>query len=500
MTTRRQFLTGLGATAAVASAPGFINFSQRRLGSSNTLTNTVLEADLETFGSDADPSFLIHYQGDDEREQLESWVDSNAVKKRELENVNLMAISASWEDIGLQQRGYGPASINQISGGVQENDYVDYIDANMSVEVPEPIDELEGSDAWSYDFGWRRTAALMVRTRSWSPTPDGIEGLAFDGDAPEATIPEARDLVRADDDLIDSVDTSELTIAVIDTGVNDGSTFGDRILPESTDFTSDSDPTGIDAVADGDGHGTWVAACMAGSDGFAPDAGILGLKALGDDGGGQTKDIVAAVDKAIEEEADIVCLSLGSPLPSQALADALADARDAGVFCVVAVGNDRFVTVFTNSPADADDGFGVNASNVPESGDRDDTKPAYFGNTAPDPDTGNGPELVAPGMNITAELPSGPSTLSGTSMAAPMVGGGAALLRASEGTDVDETWDRLTATGHPLEHAGETEAEFGLLDVQAAIDDDEPDDDRDEIRSAEAEARDAFNETLSTIL
>jgi len=199
-------------------------------------------------------------------------------------------------------------------------------------------------------------------------------------------------------------------------------------------------------------------------------------------------------------------MSLGSAQWSEALADALADAAENGVFCVVASGNSRTSTTFVHSPADAEDGFAVNASNVPESGARDDTRISYFGNPGPDSGTedfskgaseGATPQLVAPGMAITAMLPSDQQTLSGTSMAAPQVAGAAAVLRASESLDVETTRDRLTRTAHPIPNAGVTEAEHGLLDLQAALDDTEPDDDQADVAEGEAVARDEFNRTVS---
>lgn len=515
---RRDFIQTSGATAAALTTPSFISPFDGRIGSSDTLTAAALssEANIKTFG-DNNPSFLVVYPDSQARESLDSWLEgSDAEIKRDLSSVNMVSVSMPWSEIGLQQYGTSVADFNigidRLSGGLQAKDYLDSIDANMVLSRPEPLEELEGPDAWSFDFGWRQSLSLMAQSLSTSPAPEP-DGLAFDGDATEATLTESRAHVRASDSVLSGVDTSNLTVAVIDTGVNTGTNLPEsRLHAESTGFAKDGDPTyaddGTDAVADGDGHGTWVAHCIAGSNGFAPNATVLGLKALGDDGSGQTADIIAGIEKAIDVGADVACLSLGSPQWSDALATALNDAREAGVFCAVAVGNDRMGSVFVASPADSSGGFGVQACNVPESGDRDETKLAYFGNTGPDPgstDLSSGesegavPLLAAPGMKVAIELPSGLSALSGTSMAAPHVTGGAAVLRAA-GHSVDETWARLTEYAYPLQHAGKTEAKHGLLDVQASLEGTDPENDPADVRTAEAEARDDFNNVLSTVL
>lgn len=516
---RRDLLEKTGATAAAITTPAFIGPFDGRIGSSDTLSAAALssEVDIKRFG-DSNPSFVFMCPDADSYQSLQSWANSSDDRtvKRELPSVNMMSISMPWSEVGVQQYSAGvgdfDVGLERIDGGAQALDYVDTIDANQVLSRPEPIDELEGEDAWSFDFGFRQQVGLLAQTGSWNPTPEAT-GLAFDGDAPEATLTDSRAHVRADDTVLSGVDTSGLTVAVIDTGVNTGSTLSEsRLHGESTGFAKDGNPTvateGTDAVADGDGHGTWVAHCLAGSNGFAPDATVLGLKVLGDDGSGQTADIIAGIEQAIDVGADVACLSLGSPQWSAALAEALAEARQAGVFCAVAVGNDRYGSVFVNSPADADAGFPVQACNVPDSGNRDDTKLAYFGNTGLDPGStdlsggeseGAVPLLAAPGMSITIELPSGLSTLSGTSMAAPHVTGGAAVLRAA-GYGVDETWTRLTEYAYPLPNAGSTEAKHGLLDVQAAIEGTEPSDDPADVRTDEAAARDDFNEALSTVL
>lgn len=519
--TRRELLRNLSIAGTVVAAPSFISPSSwTQIGSSDTLTKAALEADLETFGSDADPSFVIRYS-DGEHDSLEDWATSgNRDLRRDMPALNMMEIRAPLGDIGVSEYGYGSASISRVSDGLQARDYIEFIDGNQTHELPEPVGDLGAESEWSPGLDTAQTFALQARARSTDITPDS-GGLAFDEDAPEATLLEARNLSRMGQTVAGGVDTTSVTAEVIDTGVNAAPRYEDadgnsRIQPESTNFADDfddlDDPTvgeeGLDIVADGNDHGDWVSACIL-SDyhdeayrGPAPDADLLTAKSLDDDGGGSTGDIVGGIELAVAESVDILCMSLGSPQWSEAIADALEDAWNAGVFPVVAVGNDRVGTTFVASPASAADGFGVNATNVPESGDRDDTRIANFGNVGPHPGSqdlsdgasaGATPKLAAPGMNIRIDPI---ATLSGTSMAAPMVAGGATLL-AAEGYTNTEIWDRLTACAYPAENFGITEAEYGLLDVEAALEGHEYEDDQEDVRNDAARTRDEFNELLA---
>ncbi len=500
---RRDLLKTAGATAGALTTPAFIGPLGGPLGSSATLTALARQdrSAIQTYG-DGNPSFLFPYEDSDQRDSIQSYVTSNDGRVlRDLESAGFIVATVPWGAAGLQST-YG--GLQYWSGGFDDLGYIEYADANVSLSYPEPIEEFAAAGDVSHDLGVLESTAMQFRSASANPN---LEGLAFDGDAVEATLTEARDLVRASDSFLDGIDTSGVVAEAIDTGAEDDPVFEDadsnlRFTDPSTGYAKSGDPTvgadGPSAVADGDGHGSWVTGCIAGANGFGPDADILVAKSLGDDGSGEVGDIAAGLELAIAESADVVCLSLGSPKWSQSLADTMNAAWDAGVFPVVATGNDRYGTTYVACPASDDDAFGVNATNVPESGDRDDTKIAYFGNVGPHPGLGDfsggksrgaTPKLAAPGMKVRVE-PFG--VLSGTSMAAPMVAGGALVL-AAEGYTNEEIWDRLTACAYPLPNAGVTETEYGLLDVQAAVEGHEYEDSQEDVRNEAAIARDEFN-------
>lgn len=506
---RRDLLKRTGVTSVAIATPAFIGPLNGPLGSSETLTALAASdaADIKTYG-DGTPSFIIPYEDADEQDSIREYVSSNDGRiLRDIDSVGLMAVSVPWDAAGLQTT-YG--GVKYWSGGFDDLEYIDYADANAKLVRPEPIDKLATPSDVGYDLGWMDSTAMNLK--SGSENPD-LSGLAFDEDAPEATLREARNLVRAGDDFLSGIDTSSVTASVIDTGANDYTIFEDsnndlRFHADSTGFSKAGDPTfsedGPEAVADGESHGSWVLGCVASSDsdaanaGFGQAADLTVAKSLGDDGSGSTADIIAGIELAIETSVDVACLSLGSPQWSQSISDALEGAWKAGVFPVVAVGNDRYATTFVASPASSSDGFGVNATNVPESGNRDDTKIAYFGNVGPHPgnfDFSEGesrnakPKLAAPGMNVRVD-PLG--VKSGTSMGAPMVAGGALVL-AAEGYTNEEIWDRLTACAYPIENAGVTETEHGLLDVQAAVNGNEYEDGQEDVRNEAAIARDQWN-------
>ena len=233
-----------------------------------------------------------------------------------------------------------------------------------------------------------------------------------------------------------------ITIAVVDTGVdldhpdlagnlfvNAGEIEGNGIDDDGNGYVDDVH--GYDfAAGDADpndvgGHGTHVAGTIAaglngfGATGVAPDATILPVRVLGDNGSGSTNAVAAGIRYAAEQGADIINLSLGGGF-SRAIQSAIDYAQDLGSFIVAAAGNEAAST--PGFPAR----FSAIYDNVLSVGAHDSRgQIAGFSNDV----GGSGAVQVdAPGVGVFSTYVGGRyANLSGTSMAAPHVAGVAAL-------------------------------------------------------------------------
>jgi len=96
---------------------------------------------------------------------------------------------------------------------------------------------------------------------------------------------------------------------------------------------------------DDNGHGTHVAGTIAASDndfgvvGVAPEVDLYALKVLSDTGGGSALNVIRAIEWAIDNQLDVVNLSLGGAAATTTEEDAFDMAVEAGVVCVAASGN-----------------------------------------------------------------------------------------------------------------------------------------------------------------
>jgi subtilisin family serine protease len=225
------------------------------------------------------------------------------------------------------------------------------------------------------------------------------------------------------------------TVAVIDTGVDlDHPEFQGRIT-NGYDFV-DNDNN----ADDGNGHGTHVAGTIGGANdgrgitGVAPDASIMPIRVLGNDGYGYTSDIIAGVYWATDNGADVINLSLGGGGYSQAMADAIAYASNNGSVVVMAAGNSGGQSPDYPAAHAVDHGIAVGAVNQQKT-------MAGFSNRA---GTTTLDYVTAPGVNIYSSVPGGGySSFSGTSMATPHVAGLAGLLKSYDDSMSAESIENL---------------------------------------------------------
>ncbi len=239
-----------------------------------------------------------------------------------------------------------------------------------------------------------------------------------------------------------SVDGDGVRIAVLDTGVDYTHPDLDANYRGGYDFIGqDADPM------DDNGHGTHCAGIIAAEDdgsgiiGVAPRAEIYAVKVLDSSGGGHISDVVAGIEWAIENDIQIISMSLGGNSDSYALRSACDAAYDAGILIVAAAGNDGRYSGYGDTvdyPARYDSVVAVAAT------DQSDRR-ASWSSTGPDV------EIAAPGVGVYSTYPGGYRTNSGTSMACPHVAGVAALVMETRPEwSNDQVRERLAETAEYL--------------------------------------------------
>ncbi|MNC07071.1 Intracellular serine protease [compost metagenome] len=233
-------------------------------------------------------------------------------------------------------------------------------------------------------------------------------------------IPEGIKTIHAPELWAKGVDGDGVVVAVLDTGIAPHPDLDVRVI-EGRGFT------GTASYRDGHGHGTHVAGIVASSTkGVAPGAKLLIGKVLRDDGDGSYLGIIAGIRWATNwrgpggERASVIVMSLGGSEDISALHEAIQYAVSTGVLVVCAAGNEGDNSSDTDEyayPASYPEVVSVGAYNL------DWMEPAGYSNSNAEVD------IAAPGSGILSTyLGGGYVKMSGTSMAAPHVAGGAALI------------------------------------------------------------------------
>ena len=266
-----------------------------------------------------------------------------------------------------------------------------------------------------------------------------------------------------------------VTIAVIDTGIGKGPVEFEGAVVGGTDVSGVGTPDGRTPVGAVDAdHGSWVASLAAGRGtgedtgmiGVAPEAELLSVSV----GFGAaatksfTEQIAEAIRWSVDNGADVINMSLTTNVPGwdESWDEAFMYAFDHDVVVVVAAGNRGSGTTRVGAPA---------------------TIPGVLTVGGVDPDGKASVEASTQGITIGVSAPSedlvgvsadGRLVLwNGTSGAAPIVAGIAALVRAAHpDLDANNVINRIVETADPP--AGSTAAHdplygYGLVDAGAAV-------------------------------
>ncbi|MEV4060167.1 S8 family peptidase [Nonomuraea dietziae] len=223
-------------------------------------------------------------------------------------------------------------------------------------------------------------------------------------------------------------------IAVIDSGADTRHPDLKNKIAAGKDLV-DRTPTGwtVDTVR----HGSHCSGIITAADngqgifGVATEAEIHICKIFP---GGWQSDLIEALDYCIDNQIDVVNLSMGMPGYNNLIAQKINDARNLGVACVVAAGNTagpvnfpgNIPTVLTVAAIGKVGTYPLDSGHAAEAlpANRDGYFSARF--------TCLGPEIdvCAPGVAILSTVPGGYAAWDGTSQAAPHVTGLAALVLA----------------------------------------------------------------------
>lgn len=258
--------------------------------------------------------------------------------------------------------------------------------------------------------------------------------------------------------------SSEIIIAVLDTGLNlTHPEFTGRIV-DGYDFINDDDEP-----MDDNGHGTHTAGIIGaginngiGMVGVCPQCSIMPVKVLNQNNAGTWSGVAQGILYATDHGADVINLSLGAAVSSQTLEAAIAYAHSHGVLVVAAAGNMGVDRLFY--PAAIDGVIAVSATDAKDKR----WSLSNFGEYI---------DVAAPGYAIYSTYHDldnyyqGYTFMSGTSMASPFVAGLAGLLLSQDSKrTMTEITTLITTTADPMgDNLEDPYFGYGRINVTRAL-------------------------------
>jgi serine protease AprX len=370
--------------------------------------------------------------------------------------------------------------------------------------------ELAIIDGYSAELTADGITALAANPAVHSVTPDGrvaLTGWDNAGGNAISVTEAANKIVDADRFWNDGYQGGGVDVALIDSGVSASFGLGGRNVVNGPDLSFESQS---DALRHEDtfGHGTHLAGIIAGRDpgaprnittkdsskyflGMAPDARVVSVKVADRHGIADVSQVIAAIDWVVQHRSDnglnirVLNLSFGTDSTQSYLLDPLAYAAEQawhhGIVVVVAAGNDGNNSALRN-PAHDPFVIAVGAVDLNGSSNTKDDGVAAFSNCGTN---GRYPDVVAPGTSILSSLASGSTAAvdhpesvfngdfivgSGTSQAAAMVSGAAALIISQRpGITPDQVKALLMSTGDTFRGNSKRCQGGGQIDLGAAL-------------------------------
>ncbi|XP_033110003.1 membrane-bound transcription factor site-1 protease-like isoform X1 [Anneissia japonica] len=217
-------------------------------------------------------------------------------------------------------------------------------------------------------------------------------------------------------------------VAVFDTGLAENHPHFKKVK-ERTNWTNEK------TLNDGLGHGTFVAGVISSTKecmGFAPDADLYIFRVFTNNQVSYTSWFLDAFNYAILKKINVLNLSIGGPdFMDHPFVDKVWELTANNVIMVSAIGNDGPLYGTLNNPADQMDVIGVGGINFEDSIAKFSSRgmttwelPGGYGRVKPD--------IVTYGSAVRGSgLKGGCRTLSGTSVASPVVAGAVTLLASA---------------------------------------------------------------------
>ncbi|WP_404330982.1 S8 family serine peptidase [Mesobacillus maritimus] len=242
----------------------------------------------------------------------------------------------------------------------------DYVFSGFSVELPE-----EGVPALLAVPGVKAVYPEVTYT-----TTSVVETKAVSDEAFSPAMFDSAPFIGSEEAWESGVTGEGVTVAVIDTGADYthpdlAHAFGEN---KGYDFVDDDpDPQETpegDLRGESTQHGTHVSGTVAANGqikGVAPEAELLAYRVLGPGGSGTTQNVIAGIEQAVEDGADVMNLSLGNSLndPDYATSIALDWAMAEGVVAVTSNGNSGPNNWTVGSPGTSREAISVGATQLP---------------------------------------------------------------------------------------------------------------------------------------